>query len=141
MGVIVDQNSDPSSVDSWALVSGTTVSNMISANLSFIQSIQGSYDYLVDVSVGGQSPVAAGYIYDSGNDTFAAPPPDWISIVRAEYNSLYVSLAQLLSDASNLSSADKATAYADSVADSSGSFTTNEASLADSIAAYIAGGG
>lgn len=70
MGVIVDQNSDASANDTWALVSAGVVTNTIMSNLAFIQSIQDSYDYLVDVTVGGQSGAQTGSTYDAPSDTF-----------------------------------------------------------------------
>jgi len=74
MGVIKDQNGNPASADTWALVTGGFVVNIIVGTLSDIQAIQANYDFLVDLSVGGQTP-NVGYSYDSVHDTFAAPPP------------------------------------------------------------------
>lgn len=140
MGTILHQNSNEASNDSWALVSGGTVQSMITANLAFVISIQGSYDYLVDVSVSAQT-ANPGWIYDSGLDTFSAPPIDWISVVRNDFDNIIAVLAVCLSDSVNLSPEDLLTAYNDSISDSSASFTTNEADLLTAIYNYIAGGG
>lgn len=71
MGVIVDPNIDPASIDNWALVSNSLVTNIIAAQQSFIETISQSYDYAVNTSVGGQSP-KIGDTYNSGSDTFSA---------------------------------------------------------------------
>lgn len=75
LGNIVDQNTNPLAVDNWAIVIGTTTVHVIAANLNYIQSISPTFDYAVDITIGGQSSAQAGYVYNSGSDTFAPPVP------------------------------------------------------------------
>lgn len=77
MGIIVDANSDHDANDTYMLVSGGVVVDAIIASYNFCNNnILGSYDYLIDVTVGGQD-AGPGYTYDSGTDTFTAPPEDF----------------------------------------------------------------
>src|ERR1700677_3227145 len=145
MGTIVDQNSDASAEDNWALVTGTMVVNTIVGDLSDITSIQGSYDYLVDYTIGGQD-ASIGDTYDPVGDTFTSPPPpppDWISIVQSDFDNIAESLLACLTDAGsnggNLSPTDLATAYSNSLSDEESKFTTNQLTLMNSIYSYILG--
>lgn len=140
MGIILHQNANEASNDSWALVSGGIVQSIITANLAFVTSIQESYDYLVDITVSAQI-ANPGWVYDSGGDSFSAPPIDWISVVRNDFDNIIAVLAVCLGDSVNLSPEDLQTAYNDAVSDSSASFTANESDLLTAIYNYIAGGG
>jgi hypothetical protein len=144
MGAIIDQNSNTSSVDTWALITGTTVVNTILCNLAGAESIQASYDYLVDLTVQGQT-AGIGWTYAPSTDTFSSPPPtptDWELIVEEDFDQIVTDLLQLLSDASNnLTPTQLAVAYSYATADSSGSYTTNQAALMDKIYQYILNGG
>lgn len=144
MGIIVDQNSDANSIDDWAIVSGTTVSNIISADLSFIQSIQAYFTYAVDISVGGQS-TGIGYIYDSGADTFSPPPVNYVALLQADVNALQGAYLQILSDY-NAAIADSHQSDADSgiaagITDASASYSTNESTPFTSLVGIVSTGG
>jgi hypothetical protein len=103
MGAIVDPNSNHATADNYALVTGTTVINVIVASWNDVQAILSTYDYLVDITVGGQN-AQIGYTYDPVHDTFSAPPPppptlseakatlvaqfqsDWVNYVTSYYD-------------------------------------------------------
>ena len=97
LGNIVDANPDHSATDDWALVLGGTVQNTIVANYAFIQSIQSSYDYLVDYTYGGQDNVETGSSYDSTSDTFTLPPPDYDQELTDALTQLAGDLANVMS--------------------------------------------
>ena len=144
LGNIVDSPSG-NSQDSWALISSDgngnwIVQNTIVANLSFINSITSSYDYLVDYTVGGQSP-SIGDLYTPSSDSFQAPPTDWVAVVRNDFDGLVSEIQGVLDDASNLDAADLQTAFNQATSDSQGSYTPNQAALMQAIFSYIAGGG
>ncbi len=86
-GTIVDQNSDENSVDTWALVTDTVVSNLAAGDLAYAQLVQNSYDYIVDITVGGQT-VNIGDIYDSETDTFSPPPNPYIETTKNDIISI-----------------------------------------------------
>lgn len=143
LGQIIDQNSNIAANDTWALVVSNIVVNTIISNLAGIQTIAASYDYSVDLTVQGQA-AGIGWTYNPTTDTFASPPPppiDWVPVVEADFDQLVTDLLQTLSDASNLSSTDLATAYAYAVSDSSALFTPNQLTLMNAIYTYIVGGG
>lgn len=147
MGSIIDQNSNTTSNDNWALITGTTVVNTIISNLSGIEAIQSNYDFLVDMTIQGQS-AGIGWTYTSTTDTFAAPPPqetDWITVVQDDFDNIAIALLQCLSDAGSgggdLSPTDLANAFANATTDSSPSYSTNQATLMTTIYQYILNGG
>lgn len=83
LGTIVDPNIDPTAQDTWAIVIGTTVVEMISASYNFVSTYTAAFDYAVDITVGGQSNATVGYIYDSGSDSFSQPVPP-LGIAKAQ---------------------------------------------------------
>lgn len=146
LGNVVDSNPDASSQDCWLVClndgNGNYVArNEIVASTTFVKSVVApSYDYSVDVSVGGQ-PANVGDYYNPQTDTFSPPLTNWIEVVRQDMNSIVASLATILADASNLSATDLATAMSESDSDQSGGYTSNEASLIAAINSYVSGGG
>lgn len=146
MGVLVDANPNTAAVDSWALVSGTTVSNIISANHSFIVSIQGSYDYLVDIDYGAQSPApSAGWSYNPGNDSFSAPPIDYSAILEADIYAIQSYYIQALNDyAAAVADSQQSAADAgisNGLSDASGTYSANEAAPFAALVALVSTGG
>lgn len=102
LGLIVDAP-EGNDADIWALVVEGIVVNMIVASASFIHTIAEDYDYLVDVTVGGQYPVGIGYIYDSDNDVFSTPPEDFNQELVDAMTNLAGSLATALAAKDNVS--------------------------------------
>jgi hypothetical protein len=142
MGQIIDTPNNSTTYNDWALVTGTTVSNIINANLSFIQSIQGNYDYLVDLTVGNNySNCEPGSTYNVQSDSFSLPPINYIQRLQDDLDSVLSSLQNALSDSGGMSLADMQTACNAANSDSSGSFSANEQALANSIYSWIQGGG
>lgn len=145
LGNIVDQNSDTSANDTWALISGTIVVNTIISNFSGIQNIAGNYDYCVDLTMQGQE-AGVGWVYTSGTDTFASPPSpptDWVAIVQDDFDSIATAIEQVLSDyqGAGLTTQQLATAYSYSLIDGQAAFSKNQLVLMNSIYQYVLGGG
>jgi hypothetical protein len=141
-GIIVDQPDNSTTYNDWALVTGTTVANIINANLNFIQSIQSSYDYLVDLTVGNNySNCEPGSVYNVGSDTFSPPPINYIQRLESDLDAVFAALSQALADSQGMSSADMVSACDNANSDSSGSFSANESALATAIYNWIQGGG
>lgn len=142
MGTIVDQNSNPASVDSWALVSGTTVSNIIAAAFSYIESIQGDYDYLVNITVGEQN-VSSGWVYDPENDSFSdpTPPPDYASMLSSDVNNLISLLIDMVNNSSQILSGDVDSIFSQAETDNFGILTANQSDILDAISSYCKNGG
>jgi hypothetical protein len=147
MGTIVDQNSDASANDSWALVSGTTVINTIVSNLAGIEAIQANYDYLVDLTIQGQT-AGIGWTYSAQTDAFNTPPAptvNWIETLETDFDNISGSLQQCLVDSGPLggsvSKSDLAQAFAAATSDSSASYTPNQQAIMLAIYQYVLGGG
>ena len=146
LGNVIDPNTgDPSEVDTWALVTGSTVVNTILSSTTAITGISGNYDYSVNLHIQGQE-AGIGWTYTPGTDTFAAPSEpdtDWLLIVQEDFDSVAEGIQQILSDyeASGLNSEDLATAYAYSLADTEDTFTPSQRAVMDAIYAMIQNGG
>lgn len=142
MGTLVDKPNNSNESDDWALVSGTVVINIINANLSFIQTIQNNYDYLVDITTGNNSANCdIGSTYNVDSDTFSAPPIDYIGRLRQDLGSIFAVLSQALADSGGMSVSDIITACNNANNDSSGSFSSNEQSVANIIYSWLQNGG
>jgi hypothetical protein len=146
MGTIIDQNSDASANDTWALVTNGVVVNTIISNFAGIQNIQSQYDYLVDLTIQGQT-AGIGWTYTQATDTFAAPaspPNNYIQIVQDDFDQIVNDLLQVLSDvyvAGNLSPDQVASAFAAAAIDSSASYTTNMSTIMTAIYNFVQNGG
>jgi|ERR1700722_5949525 len=145
LGNIVDQNSDTSANDTWALVLSGVVINTIVSNVAGIQSIAPGYDYSVDLNVQGQQ-AGIGWTYNPNSDTFAAPsapPTNWVEVVQDDFDSVATAIEQVLSDYQNgdLSLSDLANAYAASLSDGESAFSQNQLALMNSIYLYVQSGG
>ena len=100
LGIIRDANSDLNKIDVWALVSGNLVVNAILASYNDILAIRNSYDYLIDISVGGQN-TGPGCTYDASHDTFSEPPArivDYVENLQYDMEGLLSNIHQCLLD-------------------------------------------
>lgn len=143
LGIIVDRNPDPRAVDVYAVVLNNIVMNTIVADYNFAVSIQGDYDYLIDVTMHGDNNASTGYTYNAGLNEFLAPPAppiDYVENVRQEFNNIISILQQMLLDAENLENNDIAAAYNSSLNDNIG-LNNPTVSLIESIHQYIVAGG
>ena len=107
-GIIVDPNSDQTANDTWAIVVGTTVVELINASYNFISQYSSQFDYAVDITVGGQNPVNVGYTYNAGSDTFSLSAPNLVAAIQENLNAFasaldaYVQAHYSLSERFNL---------------------------------------
>jgi len=97
-GTIVDQNSDPTAVDLWALVLNGLVVQSIMASLTDVQSVYApQYDYCVDTTVGGQS-FNIGDAYNAGSDTFGLPVPSLADAKKENLTNFSLALEQYVQE-------------------------------------------
>lgn len=147
LGLIIDRNSDPKASDVYALVLNNTVVNTIIASYNDILAINRSYDYVVDVTMQGQSFASIGCAYNAGLDQFVrppAPPFDWVENVREEFNSIISTVQQVLIDVNpqngNLGNIDITAAFNSALNDNHG-LSPGLLTIMTNIRQYILGGG
>lgn len=147
--IVVNPNSNLTSVDTWALISNNIIINTILDTTLDMNSseILNSYDYVVDLTIQGQE-AGVGWTYNPEGNTFTAPPPppiDWISTVVDDFDNIASSLLQCLSDAGSqggaLTQQQLLETYQASLEDSQDSFSPNQLALMQSIYQFILSGG
>src|ERR1700677_3295071 len=107
MAVVVSANKNLDSSDDWALVSGGIVINTILASVNSIYQALGngpnmytSMDYLVDLTVQGQS-ASIGWTYNPGGNTFIGPPVppiNWTDELQGDIDGVASGLIQCIYD-------------------------------------------
>jgi len=147
--IVVNPNSNLTSVDTWALISNNIIINTILDTTLDMNSseILNSYDYVVDLTIQGQE-AGVGWTYNPEGNTFTAPPPppiDWISTVVDDFDNIASSLLQCLGDAGagggNLTPTQLTETYNAMLEDSQDSFSPNQLVLMQTIFTYISNGG
>jgi hypothetical protein len=123
LGNIVDTPSDPNSQDNWALIIGGVVQEVIVADLSFIQSIQSQYDYLVDVTVCPNAQEAApGNNYIASTDNFVESDANAIAQLGSDLYMVAVYFGSILADAQGMTLGDVNTAISNLNSSDTGGF-------------------
>jgi hypothetical protein len=144
LGIIVDQNSDPTASDNWAIVISGVVAEFVTASYNFVSEYTSAFDYAVDMTVGGQTGVEVGYYYDPTTDTFSASM-DYNTALQADINALQTAYLQCLSDynaavtAGSTSQADAGVSAG--LSDASATYSSNEASPFEALVALVQSGG
>lgn len=142
MGMIVDQPENESVNHNWALVSNGVVSNVIVANLNFINTIQDYWDYLVDITNGGNSANAGpGSTYDPETDTFSLPPIDYVAQLAAALIEVSAAMNAALADSEGMSPEDITSAIDTATGNVSPGFTENQSSVWTDICDWVSSGG
>ncbi len=74
-GLIVSPNSDPTSLDLWAMIINLVVVNIVTCDYNNALSIiiNDNVDYMVNLSVSGQTGVTIGSIYTPSTNSFTTP--------------------------------------------------------------------
>src|ERR1700677_1742981 len=103
LGIIVNENQNPNSADTWALVLNDMVINTIIATGNQVVGswLISSYDYIVDLTIQGQN-AGVGWTYSPGGNTFTTPPPppiNWQDIVQEDFDGIMSCLYQIIQDA------------------------------------------
>ena len=140
-GTIVNMPTLQANEDQWALVNGNVVQQVITANFGYISSIQNSYDYLIDVTVGRQANAVAGGTYDSVHNTFTLPVVNNVAILQTLVDTIASDMQSALNQTVGMAQQDVNTACINATGDSSGGFTPNEALVFASVTNWIIGGG
>jgi hypothetical protein len=103
LGIIVGQSKNPAQVDTWALVTGTSCTNIIVASYNDILAIQNQYDYLVDATA-ANIIAGIGNTYNPQTNVFIpppAPPPDYVDNFQATFGGILTNLQVCLSNMQN----------------------------------------
>jgi hypothetical protein len=117
LGLLLNLNQDPNSVDNWAIVLNGVCLNVIVSTYNQILPASVNYDYCVDVSMGKQF-VNPGWLYNAGSNTFSnpAPPPPGPTnpqIAQTDFDSIISDIQQIAQDiqSSNINTSDLSTGY------------------------------
>jgi hypothetical protein len=147
LGIIVNQNPIMTAVDVYALVLNNLVVNTILASYNDIVSVSATYDYSVDITMGGQAEAGIGDTYNASQDTFIAPPAppmNWVANAQSDFDSIIGALQQVVIDCGpsggNLTSNQISTAYNSSLNDNPG-LDTPTLNLMSTILQYVLAGG
>lgn len=140
LGIILSAPEDPNSADNWAVIKNGIVNNVLVAKLPYIQEIQNQYDYLIDISISGQS-VGNGDLYDPVQNTFSAPEVNLIDQLQGLLNSLTASMVTVNQNLAGMSQQDINTACSGSQSDSAADITPMEGSPIQAIYNWLIAGG
>lgn len=154
MATVVSPNSNVHSSDAWALVSNGLIINTILASVNDINqalslgpNIYTAMDYLVDLTIQGQS-ASIGWSYNSQLNSFmppTPPAPNWSDVVQSDFDAAASDITQIVTDSGplggSLSTQQIQNAFNAAIEDSESFFTPNQMALMNLLLNYVKSGG